>query len=383
MSQRNRHAFTLVELLVVIAIIGILIGMLLPAVQSVREAARRTACSNNIRQLGLAALNFESANQVFPFGIRLDEDPDGNFYDEPDVIDGTSLAAQWSWSAFLLPFVEQNNVANRLNLSRASAATRLDGTAAGGVPATELAVAFSQNIENFLCPSDTVEEENLWRGTDGFGADSVTVGPMEGNSGPATQPGGGGPINGGVANYVACNNVHTCHSETLNTADLTGNATPQGTYCSFAQTSLGRMADGTSNTIVFAERVYDSIGVDPRANGAGLLNVARGRGGPGVFDHGMPDVGFSAWGSINLNVDPTDTNSDNVFNRRRQGVSSRHTGGVNVVRGDGSVTFVNQSVDSFYSDPTLTETDFPTTQFEFGAYEKACAVADGQPSEDF
>lgn len=70
----KRAGFTLVELLVVIAIIGILIGMLLPAVQQVRSAARRTACANNLRQLGLGLLNYESAHQHFPPGVYICED---------------------------------------------------------------------------------------------------------------------------------------------------------------------------------------------------------------------------------------------------------------------------------------------------------------------
>ena len=89
-------AFTLVELLVVIAIIGILIGMLLPAVQQVREAARRTQCMNNLRQLSLAALNYESANMHFPAGV---------VYDDDDLQDATRNG----W-VDLLPFIEQGNI---------------------------------------------------------------------------------------------------------------------------------------------------------------------------------------------------------------------------------------------------------------------------------
>ena len=99
-SSRNRDGFTLVELLVVIAIIGILIGMLLPAVQQVREAARRTACANNLRQIGLATLNYESAFQKFPASWQL---PYANNL-------GSSPTTGWSTQALILPFLEQGNL---------------------------------------------------------------------------------------------------------------------------------------------------------------------------------------------------------------------------------------------------------------------------------
>jgi len=105
MSSGFKRGFTLVELLVVIAIIGILIGMLLPAVQSVREAARRTTCANNIRQLVLSCHNYESANRRFPPGTIYNEIGAGPFFD-PDLVDGSGVTTL----VFLLPFMEQGNL---------------------------------------------------------------------------------------------------------------------------------------------------------------------------------------------------------------------------------------------------------------------------------
>lgn len=103
-SRRRRLGFTLVELLVVIAIIGVLIGMLLPAVQMVREAARRIHCSNNLKQLTVAALNFESTHGKFPPGVVDDDD---------DLRD-----ARVSGWVYLLPYLEANNVYDRYDLNQ-------------------------------------------------------------------------------------------------------------------------------------------------------------------------------------------------------------------------------------------------------------------------
>ena len=126
----SRYAFTLVELLVVIAIIGILVGLLLPAVQAAREAVRRMSCANNLKQLGLAIHNFESANERLP----------------PGAIWSSSGNKKGSILIYLLPYLEQDNLYRQFDLTKSNTDEQLLPNSTQMIGATSVPV--------FICPSD-------------------------------------------------------------------------------------------------------------------------------------------------------------------------------------------------------------------------------------
>lgn len=139
LSVRARRAFTLVELLVVIAIIGMLIALLLPAVQAARESARRASCSNNLKQLGLAMHNYVTALQVFP---------------PSSIVFGGSTSEPWSGQSFVLPYVEAGNVYRRINFSLGYHHPSNDALLPPyGVAATRVPV--------LICPSETQDRPRM------------------------------------------------------------------------------------------------------------------------------------------------------------------------------------------------------------------------------
>src|SRR5438270_2472785 len=138
MKAPARTAFTLIELLVVIAIIAILIGLLVPAVQKVREAAARLQCQNNLKQIGLALHGYHDTYKFFPPGY-VDRNTDPNSTPDNDVGPG------WGWAAFLLPYVEQDNVYKQINFSQPV------GTGVNA-PISLLALAVYQ------CPADPYQQ---------------------------------------------------------------------------------------------------------------------------------------------------------------------------------------------------------------------------------
>jgi len=132
-GQKPANAFTLVELLVVIAIIGVLVALLLPAIQAAREAARRMSCSNNMRQIALAMHNYESANKKFP----------------PQILIGTAQAS-WSAQARILPYIEQGNLFAGIDFKQSYGSVLLNGQ--------RLA---SLRVPALLCPSEMRDEVRI------------------------------------------------------------------------------------------------------------------------------------------------------------------------------------------------------------------------------
>jgi prepilin-type N-terminal cleavage/methylation domain-containing protein/prepilin-type processing-associated H-X9-DG protein len=219
MKQTSRRgAFTLVELLVVIAIIGVLIGLLLPAVQKVREAAARTQCTNNLKQIGLALHNYHDTLGSFPPGYI-----DGNT--NPSSTPDNDVGPGWGWAAFLLPFVEQQNLYKQINFSQ-------------GVGVGSNAAPSQQVLKVYQCPSDPYQQ-------------NFTVWP----TGVVVAHG----------DYVGCNGWEECffnaggNGQGGGSDGLAGGYGPSGNGL-FWRNSHSRFTDvqdGLSNTIVVGERSGD------------------------------------------------------------------------------------------------------------------------------
>lgn len=252
--MHKRAGFTLVELLVVIAIIGILIAMLLPAVQAVREAARRTQCVNNIRQIALATMSYESANMRLPPGLL--EEP---LSSQANLRNGLSsdevLMRQQRLSilAHLLPFIEANNVADLIEPSLSPDRLGNDGTGVGlwvnfneaGGRSTRFASQFQ--IPSFECPSDQLDTSDSL----------LSISTVERDGGP-------GDIQLGGDRLVATDNDE--FGERIGATNYVGVGGPvgdvvtNGVWASFegifgnrSKTTFGSISDGTSNTLLFGE----------------------------------------------------------------------------------------------------------------------------------
>jgi prepilin-type N-terminal cleavage/methylation domain-containing protein/prepilin-type processing-associated H-X9-DG protein len=274
----HRPGFTLIELLVVIAIISILIGLLLPAVQKVREAAARIACTNNLHQIGLACHDCHDSNNALPPGYRAT-----GFY-----ADGaTDTAPGWGWAAYLLPYVEQDNLYRQIDFTQP-----VQNSPAGQAV-----------VKAYLCPSD-VTPAAAFAVPDAFGVPVAQAAPCS---------------------YAAC--VGGDESGTTDPAGL-------GVFYRNSRTRFTDITDGTSNTILVGERAWaNANGVWAGAVPNGVCRRGPTNPNPGSAAAALPAAALVlAHSHFNNATSDTDSGLDDF--------SSRHPGGSNFLFADGSVRFV-------------------------------------------
>ncbi|MCA9190839.1 MAG: DUF1559 domain-containing protein [Planctomycetales bacterium] len=333
----GRSGFTLVELLVVIAIIGILVGLLLPAVQAAREAARRMQCSNNLKQMGLALHNYESAYKKFPSRR-------GGTVGTNDAARRSGNFNRVSGFIPMLAFIEQSPLYNRIQAGETDSTGPIPpGGPAGWYPGTGPAYyPWTVSIPAFQCPSDN-PIANASHGTNCY---AFSMGDWAGGTASPNRFNDNGLVDRGP---FGSQNVRK---------------------------GFSFMADGTSNTIGMSERVYQgNVGVRA-STGADLINKFTAINLPGVLTNPgsclatalgntyAPGIQVKArfgilWTdgqseriAFNTILGPNkpscaidaNVNADTIG-----GVlpaSSYHTGGVNVVYMDGSVHFISDNVDT-------------------------------------
>lgn len=315
--SRRRAGFTLIELLVVIAIIAILIGLLLPAVQKVRDAAARTQCQNNLKQIGLAVFNYESTYHALPTSTR----PSGN-----------TTAPRISWTIGLLPFIEQQNLSNNYDITS-------NWDSGTNLPLT------SRPIKIFQCPSspnptrlDGDPQTNSW---------SLVA----------------------VTDYAAS----TCVSNLATNVNSTGN--PQNGMLPKNQTAtLGEVSDGLSNTLMVIEsagrpQIYQrgiAVGSVPgqKVNGGGWARPASDMDFLPSTPDGSTYPGTCAAGCTN-GYNYTSYAAPPFGTEGTSAPYAFHTGIICAAFGDGSVRMIGNtvSVTTFAALVTASNGDIPGSDY--------------------
>jgi prepilin-type N-terminal cleavage/methylation domain-containing protein len=296
-TRGSRRAFTLVELLVVIAIIGTLVGLLLPAVQAAREAARRTQCTNNLKQIGTALHNYASARRFFPPAAASTTTTSAQQLELCKRVGVTVRGVRHSWGVFILPYMEENALFAGYNLG-------IDWSAAGNQKVRESV------IPAFVCPTSPPRDDN----------------------GLTTKTVGGTAIKVGPGDYAPDNGYDTV-LETKGLVDSSPNR--NGVMDVNVLRTPSEITDGTSNTVLISEDAGR-----PNAWRGKAMTLLMGQTDGGWCDpdneyitHGYSADGLTVNGPCHTNC----TNNNEVY--------SFHVGMASHVFADGSVRFIGADQD--------------------------------------
>ena len=317
----RRHAFTLVELLVVIAIIGVLVALLLPAVQAAREAARRTQCQNNLKQLGLALHNYYSAMEHFPpAGVNYGwcNDSHKRFKQIDSILNHNGLL-------YLLPYIEGNTLHEQLDFSQATSNfLRFEMVPlAGDSVASGNAEVVSKKVPVFSCPSD-MGDPLLPAGGGHYGIGNTSLQGVKSNYDFSVLQDQSWGCDAWRRNVTTIRAVPD---------DITGTPPALPVRPMFGEnsdTTIAMVEDGTTNTVALMETLYDVY------NGR---TAAWGSRGWIMIGIDLPTNGINRWNSSWV-MDPR---PGQLVTAGTPG--SLHPGGLHFVMGDGSVHFVSEDMD--------------------------------------
>jgi prepilin-type N-terminal cleavage/methylation domain-containing protein/prepilin-type processing-associated H-X9-DG protein len=311
LRQRDRRGFTLIELLVVIAIIAILIGLLLPAVQKIREAANRMSCTNKMKQCGLGCHNYNDTTGTLPPSYLVGRGI--------GVYDETNTGPPWT--VLILPYIEQDNLFRQYSTSIQNYESFTKPT--GGANDQGWRGMRGSKIPTYICPSDPFSNTLMSRGVGGYAR-----GTYGANSGPGTPD-----ATANLASPVYWNGV--------------GNFAGGGPMTINAGASVAQLSveDGTSNTVMINHLRCGPVSTDSRGTWAWPLIGGSHTGGNAIGDCYFPNDTNSNSDDISGCTDRPDIAMGCWGSGYGQAQArSAHSGGVNACLGDGSVRFIRSNI---------------------------------------